>query len=90
MALAQSVQSIGLEKYGLDIAAQTLRYVPERRPVGTTFDVEYTKAHRLEVQAIPAQEILHTYLLLNALESDMAQLNCYNNTSPHINTLNRC
>ena len=52
MALAQTVLSICLEKYGLDIVAHSLRYAPERRPPGTTFDLEYTKVHHLELQAI--------------------------------------
>ena len=73
MTLAQSALSICLEKYGLDIVAHSLRYAPERRPVGTTFDVEYTKAHRPEVQEIPASEIYHTDILLNALEAERAK-----------------
>ena len=58
IALAQGVLSICLEKSGLDIVAHSLRYAPERRSVGTTFNVEYTRLHRLEAQAIPASEIL--------------------------------
>ena len=77
MALAQRVLSIFLEKYGIDIVAHSLRYAPGRRPLVTTFDVEYTKAHRLEVQAIRASEILNTDLLLNALEADSARPTCY-------------
>ena len=76
MALVQSVLSICLEKYGLDIIAHPLMYAPECRLAGTTFDVEYAMAHRLEVRAIPVSEILHTYLLLNALEADRAQQYC--------------
>ena len=61
MALAQTFLSIFLEKHGLDIVAHFLRYAPVRRPVGSTFEVEYTKAHLLEVQAIPVSEIRTSY-----------------------------
>ena len=76
-ARAQSVLSRRLEEYGLDIVSHSLMYAPERRPVRSTFDIEYTKAHRLEVQAIPASEMLYSDLLLDALEADRARPNCY-------------
>ena len=77
MALTRSVLSICLKKYGLDIFAHSLRYAPEHRLVETTFDVKYTKAHRVKVQAISASEILYIDLMLNAVEADRAQLNRY-------------
>ena len=78
MALAQSILSICLEKCDLDIVAHSLRDEPERRSAGTKFDVEYTKAHRLEVHAIPASEIL----IINASKADRAQPNCYQQYQP--------
>ena len=99
--LAQIVLSICLEKYGLYIIAHSLKYSPERRPVETTFDVEYTKSHRLEVQAIPASEILHTYVSPDTRVGSTSELHCSfiacipqlyynqivtNNTSLHNNT----
>ena len=62
---------------GLDILANSLRYAPESRPVGTIFDVKYRKAHSLEVQAILASEILDIDLLLNTLEAYRPQPNFY-------------